>query len=311
MAVLNPSTDPTQNGLPPGWTIDPNTGQWIPPASNGAAPTPGSGGVSNTSGNLSGGPNTHWDATTGTFVPNTDTSLPGYQPGGSAATGGGPATGTHWDPQSGTYVDDTTTAAPAAGTTGTSGAQNINGSILAPFTEQLNAPTPQALPTAPSYTGANAPPTLGNIPQFTAPSIADAMAQPGYQFQLQQGANQLQNWAGAKGTLNDSSTADALQQFGQNSAQSDYQNVWNNDYSAYNANVNTQYTQPYNAAFANWQSAVQQPGQQNYQTQNANVLHQNDQSYANAYNKWLSDLSIFQDQRDSTFNKTLAYAQAG
>ena len=286
MAVLNPSTDPTQNGLPPGWTIDPNTGQWIPPSS--AAPTPGSGGVSNTSGNLSGGPNTHWDAATGTFVPNTDTSIPGYQPGGSAATGGGPATGTHWDPQSGTYVDDTTSAAPAAGTTGTSGAQNINGSILAPFNEPFNAPTPRALPTAPSYTA----------PQFTAPSIAEAMAQPGYQFQLQQGANQLQNWAGARGTLNDSSTADALQQFGQNSAQSDYQNVWNNDYSAYQGNVGT------------WNTGTVQPGQQNYQTQNADVLHQNDQDYANAHNQWLSDLAIFQDQRDSTFNKTLAYAQA-
>ena len=126
--------------------------------------------------------------------------------------------------------------------------------------------------TAPGYT---AP------PPFQAPSIAEAMNQPGYKFQVQQGQNALQNWAGAKGTLNDSGTADALQQFGQSAAQSDYANVFNQDLQQYNVNYQTQFTDPYaikyQGAYGNYASRQQ--------------------SWQDAYNAWLSQQQLQQNEQ--------------
>jgi hypothetical protein len=74
---------------------------------------------------------------------------------------------------------------------------------------------------------------------FQAPTAAQAEAQPGYQFQLQQGENALQNSAAARGSLLSGATAAGLQQYGQQAAQTDYQQVYNNQLSAYQNNFNT------------------------------------------------------------------------
>jgi hypothetical protein len=79
--------------------------------------------------------------------------------------------------------------------------------------------------------------------QFQAPSLAQAESYPGYQFQLQQGENAIQNSAAARGGLNSGNAATALNNYAQGTAQSDYTNVYNqamqqylNSFNIYNTN---------------------------------------------------------------------------
>lgn len=156
--------------------------------------------------------------------------------------------------------NDSVTPAPAAPTTGLIGS--------------LTATPPPALPTTvplPNYT----PP-----PPFQAPSVADALAQPGYQFTLGQGENAIQNWAAAKGTLNSSGTANALTDYAENAAQADYQTVYDNMLQAYNTNYQTQYTDPQAIAFQRAQAQQQQ----------------GNTSYQDAYSAWLASLGLTQTQ---------------
>jgi hypothetical protein len=63
--------------------------------------------------------------------------------------------------------------------------------------------------------------------QFTAPTAAEAAQYPGYQFQLGQGEQALQNSAAASGSLESGNTQEALNNYAQNYAQNDYTNVYN------------------------------------------------------------------------------------
>src|SRR5277367_5432002 len=73
---------------------------------------------------------------------------------------------------------------------------------------------------------------------FQAPTAAQAAATPGYQFQLQQGAQALDNSAASRGGLLTSGTAKQQQEFGQGLASTNYQQTYNN--------ALTQYQQSYN-----------------------------------------------------------------
>jgi len=79
--------------------------------------------------------------------------------------------------------------------------------------------------------------------QFQAPTAAQAAAMPGYQFQLQQGENALQNSAAAKGGLLSTGTAKALDNYSQGLASTDYGNLFNQALSGYQTNFNTFNTQ--------------------------------------------------------------------
>lgn len=68
---------------------------------------------------------------------------------------------------------------------------------------------------------------------FTPPTAAEAAQYPGYQFQEQQGQEALQNSAAAKGALYSGNTQEALAQYGEQSAQSDYNNVYNQAFQQY------------------------------------------------------------------------------
>ena len=63
--------------------------------------------------------------------------------------------------------------------------------------------------------------------QFTAPTIAQAQNEPGYQFALGQGTKALTNSAAASGNLLTGNTGEALQQYGQQFGEQNYQNVYN------------------------------------------------------------------------------------
>jgi hypothetical protein len=132
------------------------------------------------------------------------------------------------------------------------------------------------------------PPTTPypNAPTFTAPTMEQAANDPGYKFGLDQGKRNLDSWMSAHGTFNDSSAAEALQDYGRNAATTQYGNVWNRQYQAY-------------------QGALQP-----WQTDTARIQHDNDTGWQNAFNTWLQNWNVWKDQRDSTFNKQFQTATA-
>jgi hypothetical protein len=148
------------------------------------------------------------------------------------------------------------------------------------------------VPPTPVFT----PPPYTPPPAFQLPSIADAMNQPGYQFQVQQGENALQNWAGAKGTLNDSDTAQQLEQFGQSSAQTDYANVVGQDLQAYNTNYQTQYTDPYAIAYQGATAAFA-PKMTAYTTQASANQFGLQTNWQDEYNAWLAQNQLLQGEQ--------------
>ena len=68
---------------------------------------------------------------------------------------------------------------------------------------------------------------------FVKPTAADAAAEPGYQFRLGQGTQTLENSAAARGVLRSGGTLKGLEEYGQNFASNEYQNVYNRAASEY------------------------------------------------------------------------------
>jgi len=78
--------------------------------------------------------------------------------------------------------------------------------------------------------------------QFQAPTLAQAEQEPGYQFALGQGSKALTNSAAASGNLLTGNTGEALQQYGQQFGEQNYQNVYNRAMQQYQLGYN-QYEQ--------------------------------------------------------------------
>lgn len=74
--------------------------------------------------------------------------------------------------------------------------------------------------------------------QFQAPTAAQAEATPGYQFQLQQGTNAMQNSAAGNGSLLTGRTLADLNNFAQGTASTNYQNLFNNAFTQYESSYN-------------------------------------------------------------------------
>ena len=74
--------------------------------------------------------------------------------------------------------------------------------------------------------------------QFTAPTLAQAQNEPGYQFALGQGTKALTNSAAASGNLLTGNTGEALQQYGQQFGEQNYQNVYNRAMQQYELGYN-------------------------------------------------------------------------
>ena len=74
--------------------------------------------------------------------------------------------------------------------------------------------------------------------QFQAPTAAEAAQYPGYQFQLQQGEQAIQDSAAAQGDLLSGKTVNAEDQYAQGLAQNDYTNVYNQRLQQYQQGYN-------------------------------------------------------------------------
>lgn len=69
-------------------------------------------------------------------------------------------------------------------------------------------------------------------------SGSNVLADPGYQFTLQQGVNALENSAAAKGTLRTGGTLQDIVKYGQDLGSQQYQNVWNRDFQGWQTRYN-------------------------------------------------------------------------
>jgi len=74
--------------------------------------------------------------------------------------------------------------------------------------------------------------------QFQAPTAAQAEQTPGYQFQLQQGLNALQNSAAARGGLLSTGTAKNINDYAQGQAASNYSQTYNRALGEYQQRYN-------------------------------------------------------------------------
>ena len=75
--------------------------------------------------------------------------------------------------------------------------------------------------------------------EFQAPTADQARQTPGYQFGLQEGEGAMQAGAAANGSLLTGGTQTALNQYGQNYADTNYNNVYNQALQSYNTNYNS------------------------------------------------------------------------
>jgi hypothetical protein len=94
----------------------------------------------------------------------------------------------------------------------------------------------------PGYSGAGQPdfnfeatPEF-NAPRFRAPTGVTMLNDPGYQFRLQQGMDALEHSKAAQGLLRGGGTLKGLQEYGQNYASQEFQNVYNRSLAEYDRN---------------------------------------------------------------------------
>lgn len=301
MGQWDDSQNPRDNGAP----VADASGQpsWLPP---GATLNP-DGSVTMPNGTVVPGPGEGYtrDPQTGVITRN-----PGA-PGVPALTGpGAPAAPTPPN------VNPGPTPPPPAPPPG-GGPDIFNAPLTKMYGGQFQAPAPVNIggPTGVGATPVFTPPTFTPPPafKFNAPSAEEALNDPGYQFRVKEGNNRLQNWAAARGTLNDSSTAKALTNYGQEAASQEYGNVWNRDWQQqtgeYNTNYKTQYQDPYSVQFGN--AALQnQNNVLGYTTNAAQAAHSNDINYLNSWNEFVNKKNEFYDWQNSVFDKQFKVATA-
>jgi hypothetical protein len=191
-----------------------------------------------------------------------DPNNPGYDTNGNPMGRTSPITATH---------GGTTGSGAPAGTT----AGNV-GQPVAPTPTGGGPGTGNYPALATSLFGAMPaiphPPAFDYAP-FAPPSANDILtSDPGFAFREQQGLGALQNSAAARGVLNTGGTLKDLIDYGQNSASQEYGNAFNralggyvtnfgNALTKYNTNYGTQYLNPYNQAFQQYQQGVGNQGQ--------------------------------------------------
>jgi hypothetical protein len=212
---------------------------------------------------------------------------------------------------------------PAPPPGGNGGGAGSIGGILSPFTGvftppaskyPLVPPTPEFHP--PSYT----PPPAFSYENFHAPTAQDALTDPGYKFARDEGQAALERSHAAQGTLNTGGTLKDILAWGGNYAQTRYNDVYNrqadvygknrgNAVDTYNTNYKTQFLDPY--AFA-YKSALDRfaPQMTAYTTQAQAGQRANELDWQHAWDSFNFDYRKFQDQRDSTFDKTYKYVTA-
>ncbi len=180
---------------------------------------------------------------------------------------------------------------------GGGGLGNLGGLFTQPFPGVFTPPTPPTGP--PSWLGAAPqfhPPSFPQVTPFAKPTLQDALSDPGYQFAATEGQNALERSAAARGTLGTSGTLKDILAWGGNYAQQRYGDVFNRAKDVYSTNYQTQFTDPYNAAY---KSALDvfSPQLDAWKTQGLATQRQGEIDYQNAWDRYLKDYDIFRNRQ--------------
>lgn len=131
--------------------------------------------------------------------------------------------------------------------------------------------------------------------RFKAPTLDDAMNQPGYMFGVNEGERALQQSRAAQGVLRTGGTLKDILNYGRNAATQNYGNVFNQDLESFKTNEGGRV----NAYNTNYQTQVQDPNQ--YDLLNAQ----------SEFNNQLSGNKFGLDVANSAFSNKLAGNQFG
>lgn len=244
-------------------------------------------------------------------------------------------------------VSTTGGAAQSASTTtgggaGFGGGFGGGGSLIDPFTQPFNAPSPVNLggpagipyipPTpnykAPTFTPPSyKPPPAWSYDPYTALDKNSVQNEPGYAFGMDQGEQALLNAKAAQGIAGTGATLKAILGWGGDYATGRYNDAEARNERIYGANrqnskdiydsaYQTQTLDPYRFAYQGAMDAFAPQmaefnanvgaGNLGYSTQAAAGQRQNEANYNNAWEQMLFDYDKFKDQRDSTFSKQYA-----
>ena len=144
------------------------------------------------------------------------------------------------------------------------------------------------VPVAPDYSFMTDAPAF-NAPgfsyeRFTAPGAEDVLADPGYQFRMNQGAQALQQSAAARGVLRTGGTMKDILGYGQSLASQEYGNVYARKATEYQGNFNnalSAYQQNYNAA-----KDAYAPQNQTWSTQQDMLQRRADLGWGRAWDRY-------------------------
>lgn len=117
------------------------------------------------------------------------------------------------------------------------------------------------------------------IGEWQAPTVADLLADPSYQFRRDQGLATIQRTAAGRGVLNDTGTMRALIDYAGNAASQEYGDKWNRDRGVFSEDRGI-------------------------------TLGRNAQDYDRAWAQYLQNYGIWRDTQDRNFNKLYQYATA-
>lgn len=124
-----------------------------------------------------------------------------------------------------------------------------------------------------------------DAPDFVPPSYEEAMADPGYQFALREGADALQKSAAAKGLLRTSGTLKDLIRYGQDAATQQYGNVFDRAMKKYGADFGAAQAE-FDPRYGSWQTAFG-AGEDRWRTQYGGDLSKWQTQYGGDLQKYL------------------------
>lgn len=205
-----------------------------------------------------------------------------------------------------TPIDPPSTNAPPTNTPGGGNAPSPTGGLLTDPFPGTFTPTPgYQAPAAPTFQG----PTWKSPAAFVGPDSLTEQNDPGYQFRLKQGLGALETAAGAKGMSRSGAQLKGLQDYAQNYASGEFQNVWNRAADTYKTNYQTQYADPYAAQFG---TAVQNyTGQlHGYDTQTSAAQRSSELDAQTNWNRFNFDWNAWRDRRNFTWDSNFQLAGA-
>lgn len=140
------------------------------------------------------------------------------------------------------------------------------------------------------------PPEYKQPPPFVAPTLQDALNEPGYQFAATEGRNALERSAAAKGILNTGGTLKDILAWGDQFAQQQYGNVFDRAKQKYSLDYTSQYADPFAASYKSALDAYN-PKLLGWQNQLAATQRGSELDYSRAWDAYLQQYQAYRNQQ--------------